>query len=357
MKENFYMLACDVHCEEMWVKLARKQEGKKMERPQQKQKSAVFDILKVMACLLITNSHCREIYPWFFLAIGGGHGNSLFFIISGFLLAKINVPFVEWIKKRVRRILPITIGFALVSALLIDRFDLTNGIAVLWFYINKYWFVAAILLYYFVYYFIFAKWISKLKWVFVAYILGYILLYLFAVDKNVFGVELEGFSLIKVYFYLGVFLAGGMSRWLLEKYETLLMKNINKVRIGMIVLIVASCIIWVGEYALVMLLKKGYMFQFLIHLSVFVFSVSMLTFAYTFRQFVMPRNWFGKVLTYIASSTLEIYLVQVTIQPCIRYFSFPINWMAFFGLAIGGGVLVHAVIEKGGVLFGKNAFL
>lgn len=63
-------------------------------------------VLKVLACFLITNSHCRDIYPWYFLAIGGGFGNSIFFAVSGYCLAVIGQEFGAWYRKRCKRLIP-----------------------------------------------------------------------------------------------------------------------------------------------------------------------------------------------------------------------------------------------------------
>ena len=77
-------------------------------------------VLRFLACLLITNSHCGDLYPISLLAIGGGQGNVIFFVLSGYCLANINIGFREWIKKRANRILPATIIFLLLRIILID---------------------------------------------------------------------------------------------------------------------------------------------------------------------------------------------------------------------------------------------
>ena len=64
-------------------------------------------LLKCMAALLITNSHFNGLYPegFSFLAFGGFFGNSLFFLISGFLLVGCDRSiFSKWYTRRVLRI-------------------------------------------------------------------------------------------------------------------------------------------------------------------------------------------------------------------------------------------------------------
>ena len=195
-----------------------------MDKTNELRKSADKSIilLRALACLLIINSHCREIYPIPFLAVGGGHGNAIFFVISGFCLARINNNFTMWYGRRLKRILPVTAGI-LACCIVIEY---TGGQLkgsflewVLW-YLDKYWFVWAILLFYIGFYAVFNSGsIKRITVSLIAYLIGYILLYLFVVDKNIFSVELEGFSPFKVYFYLGVFLLGGYIRLLHEKLD------------------------------------------------------------------------------------------------------------------------------------------
>ena len=172
--------------------------------------------LKVIACILITNSHCREIYPSYFLAIGGGFGNSLFFILSGYCLANIKMPFIEWYKRRLKRLIIPTLFFALLSILYIDGIDSFFEKSVrdiILAYIDKYWFVVAILVYYIVFYYIFKKRDEKIVLNFLLiYLLFYAVWYCVHSNRKYFWIELEGFSLFKVYFYLGIMLVGGYLR-------------------------------------------------------------------------------------------------------------------------------------------------
>ena len=60
--------------------------------------------LRTFAALIIINSHCGSLYPIAAFAKGGALGNSLFFLMSGFLLYPIRMGFVEWITKRYVRL-------------------------------------------------------------------------------------------------------------------------------------------------------------------------------------------------------------------------------------------------------------
>ena len=163
-------------------------------------------VLRFLACLLITNSHCGDLYPISLLAIGGGQGNVIFFVLSGYCLANINIGFREWIKKRANRILPATIIFLLLRIILIDgksEFANTDFSVLIKRYVDLYWFVFAILLYYVIFYFaIKGQSIKKYIGVLCAYALIYIVSYVFGMDLSTFCVELEGFSLFNVLLYM-----------------------------------------------------------------------------------------------------------------------------------------------------------
>lgn len=100
--------------------------------------------------------HRGDLYPISLLAIGGEQGNVIFFVLSGYCLANINIEFKEWIKKRVNRILPATLFFLLLRIIIIDRefvFSNTDFLVLIKRYVDLYWFVFTILLYYIILYF------------------------------------------------------------------------------------------------------------------------------------------------------------------------------------------------------------
>ena len=64
-------------------------------------------LLKTIAAALITNSHFDDLYPISAMSVGGSLGNSIFFLVSGFLIStKIDVGFFKWYLKRCMRIYP-----------------------------------------------------------------------------------------------------------------------------------------------------------------------------------------------------------------------------------------------------------
>lgn len=84
--------------------------------------------LRILAVLLIVNSHLHLFYEYKYLATGGAIGNAIFFFISGiglsYSLAKNKINYFTWVKKRYLRIYPkliiivlfyILIGFIVVE--------------------------------------------------------------------------------------------------------------------------------------------------------------------------------------------------------------------------------------------------
>lgn len=307
--------------------------------------------LKALACILITNSHCRNIYPLFFLAVGGGHGNAIFFVLSGFCLATINTPFIVWMKRRVRRIIPPLIS-AIIMSLFIIRIEQINITGLCKYFIwvvNQYWFVFAILIFYPFYYVVFKKFsLKKMMYVYGGILIIYMYAYCFVLDTKQFVIEREGFSPIKVFFYFSIFLTGGV----IQKRLCLVKKIRNPIRTRNIVfmIIIVSGIIWASVYGLITIFNIGLNLQFLIHVSIFIFSVCILEFAIIEESIIGFRTSLSRklktIVSIIADSTLEIYLVQVTFGKIIEKINFPFSLLIFLVVAFAGGIFLNRTIKK-----------
>ncbi len=79
-----------------------------------------IDILKFLAVLLIINSHLETMYTHYSgLATGGAFGDTLFLFCSGFtlLLGRFG-RFDNWYKRRINRIYPSVLSWAIVASFL-----------------------------------------------------------------------------------------------------------------------------------------------------------------------------------------------------------------------------------------------
>ncbi len=115
--------------------------------------------LKFLAIALITNSHLHGLYPFPQFATGGAIGNSLFFMISGYGLAKSEIkkqrPFIPWYERRIARIYPSLIITVAIFNMWLDRGWQKWALAD---YVSNFiwptpaWFVSAIMLFYLVFF-------------------------------------------------------------------------------------------------------------------------------------------------------------------------------------------------------------
>lgn len=78
------------------------------------------DYFKMLATILVMNSHAEIMYPKFqILASGGAIGDALFMFCSGFtLFLGTNERFDNYYKKRIRRIVPSMVALSLVLAMI-----------------------------------------------------------------------------------------------------------------------------------------------------------------------------------------------------------------------------------------------
>lgn len=295
-------------------------------------------ILKVLACIFITNSHCRDIYPLYFLAWGGCFGNAIFFLVSGYCLADIKTGFGEWYRKRLGRILPSVVGIVCIDIFFVEGVAAVCRMPpgeILIHYINKYWFVFAILLCYIIFYALFKNG-GNIKILFV-YLIIYGAAYVFLVDKTAFHVEPGGFDLFKVYFYLGVMMAGGILRLRRDIFERLL----NLKPVCLFAGLAMSLLLWTVAYFTTAVLGKALSWQFLVHVGVYFFAIWIMLIVKRYCRFRQEGAvWINR----IAGSALEIYLVQATFKRFIIIFPFPVNLVLFYFLAVGGGMLYHQMV-------------
>lgn len=310
-------------------------------------KIATIDILKAIACLLITNSHCLGLYPVALLAVGGGQGNTLFLIVTGYLLAEgVETSFATWISKRYLRILPISILVASIWSIvhLIGLGEEAVPASYIRELLDRYWFIWAVSLYYPAYYLLMkgARG-SRLCIRCLAFVFVYLLTYVALVNDHSFVAEEEGFGLLKVVNYFGVMLLGGAIRRS-ESYR-LRVASLEK-RSACRALVVFSVVallglgLWSYEYIQILLFNRGFGMQCLIHVGNALFGAACLSVAIIANK-IFPDMNLPQWLRNIADSTLEIYLVQVTVRPFFNGAAFPFGPIVFVLTVMLLGVLLH----------------
>lgn len=125
-----------------------------------------LDFLKVLAAILITNSHFIPLYKDVSpsLATFGVHGNALFFFVSGFLLMmgfeKKKERFANWYKKRIQRLWPSVFLWCIIAAIIWDSPISWQNLILA----NQYWFLQCIAIYYILFYFLGNININVISW-------------------------------------------------------------------------------------------------------------------------------------------------------------------------------------------------
>ena len=147
----------------------------------EKQRNIAIDVLKVIAALMITNSHLKPLYvdPFSPLGTFGAPGNALFFFISGYGLCLGRwADFNTWYCRRISRIIPSLIMWFMVLAIPFYYVG-THSFHELLFMSEGYWFIRCIFIYYLLYYAVRSLHISYKVALFVSFLIGVSSFFLF----------------------------------------------------------------------------------------------------------------------------------------------------------------------------------
>lgn len=305
-----------------------------------RKRNVAIDFVKVIATLLVLNSHMGICYgDHSALATGGGLGDALFFFISGFTLflgKKAN--FIDWYKRRLGRIFPTVIAVALVSCLIFGNQE--NFIGVM--SAEKYWFLQCILVCYVLMYPI-VRYDLNLKVILpisvIVFVLAYFLLYQF--DGQLFyGVN----NTFRWLVYFSIMLLGGV-----------IFKNSSRIKCNKFTIVwVFLCVIaWYG----VNYLAKGSGLQLLSYIPLAGFCV----FLYQLGQSQMVEKWFstkcfGNILYIIGNLCLESYLIQKLIFTDALNCLFPLNIPIIMFAVLLAAYILHMLSETISQIFDSKPF-
>lgn len=292
-----------------------------------------LDFLKFVAALMITNSHFQPLYEDVSpaLATFGVHGNALFFFVSGFLLMmgfmrKGMDGFVDWYKKRMRRLWPAVFLWTILAAVFFGRF-LTVGNLVLF---DGYWFLQAIAVSYVLYYLVCRLDLNfgggKHRVFVSAFCLSILvsIVYFFVMPVAEASPFHTNFHFVC---HFSVMMLGGMCCLMREK---VVCKRLWKDTLYMLVSFVL--------YFLILKVGKGqvgirYYLQVLalapLHTFVFyLFKVS----SYSWCGRCFQTKYVGRMLSVVAALTLEIYIVQFDVISNRLNSFFPLSVVIVFGV-------------------------
>ena len=314
-------------------------------------KNKAIVLFKFFAALLITYSHMALLFPKYEgLVTGGAIGDGLFFFCSGFtLFLGRDGGFLNWYKRRVSRIYPSIIMWALLSAIAFGWiWNVTDLITT-----PRYWFIPCIMIYYAVFYVIRRSLMNHMKVVFAGSLLIITILSFFVLDMNK-SVMYAQVSFMRIYYFMFMLL-GAMTALDLRKPAKEMIfgklyglcagggKNADSKNMGLspmrsFVLFFFSLVMY---YACMAIYKLGPIFC---HFQM-VSLVPLLFAIYFFFMFcsctkvtrVFEHVLLGNVVYFISSLTLEIYLVQYALFTDKMNFMFPLNipvmYLMIFALA------------------------
>jgi peptidoglycan/LPS O-acetylase OafA/YrhL len=304
--------------------------SKHYEKVEEKKIFVFIIILRCMAAILITNSHFDSLYPNAYFATGGALGNALFFASSGFCLTSINRNPLRWYFRRIIGIYPYVWLFTIAKIMVDDNFVITpiNIIQKL-IWPTEYWFIAAIMIFYILYY-IFIKFLL-IRHIGLLLLFIYILyfgIYIFVLDTTTWIIE-DQYNYCKWIYYFFIMLLGA---WFRLEFKSI---KISQAKYYFFEAILAVLMM----YGFKLLMNK---FVFMMHFQ-FVCQVCVIFFVHgVFRFFniyeeklecIKSKKIFS-LLKGISNITLEIYLVNMIAIEMVKPIKFPLNMVIAIALIL-----------------------
>ncbi|HSZ01599.1 MAG TPA: acyltransferase [Terriglobales bacterium] len=302
------------------------------------------NFLRVLAIALVVNSHMDNLYPVkvAFLATGGSMGNALFFMLSswGLMLSMRARPkaFGEWYGRRIVRIYPAVwvtvILLTFPMGILNGRIGAENFLDELGkFFYPPFWFLEALLIYYAIVFFVIRKYsVKRLVLVSAPVVAAYAVYYVFFLDITKFSIEGTPFRLL---FYLLVVLWGV---YLGSRSDKIQFSGIQDV----FFLFLSIACIYGHKY----LMQRGSLaeFQFVQQLASFpmLYFWAKVANSSFIRDTIMGGRYLGRALTFVSGMTLEIFMVNNSIDPLdSKLGSFPLNVIALISINIALALIIY----------------
>lgn len=291
-----------------------------------------LSLMRFLAVILITNSHIGPLYPPHlqFLSTGGALGNSLFFFCSGFALYLSNrdTGFAPWAIRRFTRIYPSLWIFMTVCFLGgIQSFRLPDII------IPTFWFLQAIFVFY-VFFFYSIKFFERQLWkVCAAFIFPLLVTYFYVPHHEWIIENTEHNHFLHWYFYYIIMLFGAIAAQRRTNTESPSSIARPLSAVLLIVTVYYSLKIYILHSA-----SPIYDVQLCIPILLTLFSI------YMFRLFERLSNIGTKktaaIVNYIASLTLDIYIVQFVIMGYFIRYTFPFGYFgSIAAILLAAGIL------------------
>lgn len=282
---------------------------------------AFINYLKLIATVLITNSHFNDVWPIGAMASGGLLGNIIFFAVSGFLLYNIRFGFPKWLSKRFFRVYPAMVVFTLF-AVAIGQYSLNNfqDAFCLFVYPTNYIFLVWLIVCYCIFYIIayFDKKIDiflqiAMMVIFVIWILVYAVFY----DKSEYRVDNVSEPFI-LYLYVESMLLGAFFK---KNYA-----RFSKFKVSKVIMALFCIVAYFGSKIVFSRVSSLLNFQIVNQFIIFI------TLFFVFSLFISLEDFFKRIpakinccVRYTSNITLQIYIVQFVIIERFEKLVFPLN--------------------------------
>lgn len=298
-------------------------------------------ILKILAMILITNTHYTDIYPYPLLASGGLLGNVMFLWVSGFLLTNLKgLKFHKWYFSRLKRVYPIIWipTFILIS---IGFYTLESMNLIQYFLFPTYYhFIGSIILLYVPYYFVMklTKLRNNIPLVSLIVFVLQLTIYLFFYDRSYYHIDTVREPMIRFLFFQAM-LMGAYFRVYKDKY-------INNIKIANFIFLFIYTFLYLGSKLLFSRYEVVSDYQIV---NQFVLILCLYYIAKVFisleDRISVYLSSYSKTIIFLASITLEVYVVQFYVIEKLNISVFPINFIIVTSSIILGAILLHYIIK------------
>lgn len=300
-----------------------------------------FTVLRFIATCLITNTHYNDVYPIKALAVGGLLGDVLFFIASGFVLARpTKQGFLPWYGKRILRIYPTIIAgvffYILTGYQTLGDFNYFEAFVFPTFFV----FTAAIILLYIPFYFV-NKTESKKTFLLVCigWVLFWALAYVFILDKSTYEMNNTWNPMIAFPYFTSMLFGAYLRKFGIERQGR-----------AQVVLCGAASVAFLALYFVATKMVRGdaglYPIQIIVQITLLIGIALFVCMAYFLEDWF--RKWPAWILTainFVATFTLEIYVIQKPIIKALEGIRFPINWILITTAIIASAVILRILIN------------
>lgn len=300
--------------------------------------------LKCLAALLITNAHLGPFYPerFQFLSFGGALGNSLFFLCSGWALVggvkKMSFP--NWyIKRAIRVLIPVWSFMLITSCMFINSYNWCQ------FFQTPYWFLNAILLFYIPYYLIIRYAKVLILPICGLLSLGCIFEFMIVPHNNWMIEESVNDVYIHYWYYFIIMLVGAWIRLKVNSDNSNYEISSRRCAVWLLGGLFFFFVYMGNKFFIIHTSHPIYSFQLLLPICLVGFAVCLYFWGINLCRLgsLICNNI---VINFIASITLEIYIVQFSVSHYLVFLPFPIGIISNIAVILSCAKLLNIISSR-----------